>query len=157
MLTHSLLPTPTFQCRKESSSAFPRVRRLPAPHPSFPKIPCQKNYSFQPLQVARKALGTGRQSTQKEGRVQTSCGWSLQPSPALAMAFLQADINARRCEGVCALVWFNKVPAKHTESEDCPSPPSSLRHAEFCRAGHSLPVSINPEGDSTEQNRHPQA
>lgn len=82
--------------------------------------------------------------------MQTSCGWSFQPPPALAMAFLQADINARCCEVVCALVWFNKVPAKHTENENRPSPPSSLRDAEVYEAVSQLAstVGVAPQGST---------
>lgn len=52
--------------------------------------------------------------------MQTSCGWSLQPAPALALALLQADIDARHREVVCALVWLNKVPARQAASQECP-------------------------------------
>lgn len=77
---------------------------------------------------AHALLGCSRQARQK-GRVQTSCGWSLQPPPALALAFLQADVDARHHEVVCALVRINKVPARHPASQGCLRPPNSLRHA----------------------------
>lgn len=74
-----------------------------------------------------------------EGRVQTSCGWSLQPPPALALAFLQADINARHREVVRALVRLNKVPARHAASQRCLRPHSNLTHAKaFAHQTHGL-------------------
>lgn len=71
--------------------------------------------------------------------MQTSCGWSLQPPPALALAFLQADIDARHREVVRALVRLNEVPVRHAASQRCPRPRSSLRHAKaFAWQSHGL-------------------
>lgn len=70
--------------------------------------------------------GYSRQAGQ-ECRVQTSCGRSLQPPPALALAFLQADVNARHREVVCALIRLNEVPEKHAANQQCPrSPPADM-------------------------------
>lgn len=71
--------------------------------------------------------------------MQTSCGWGLQPAPALALAFLQVDVDARHCEVVRALVRLNKVPARHAASQGCPGSPSSLRCAKAsARHSHGL-------------------
>lgn len=43
---------------------------------------------------------------------QTLCGWGLQTAPALAVSLLQGDVQARRGEGVAALVRLDQVPEK---------------------------------------------
>lgn len=79
----------------------------------------------------------GRQAGQ-EGRVQTSCGRSLQPPPALAMAFLQADVDARHREVVCTLIRLNEVPEKQrSKSTVLQDPPSRCTEAS-ARQGRGL-------------------
>lgn len=72
--------------------------------------------------------------------MQTSCGRGLQPPPALALAFLQADVDARHCEVVCTLVWLNKVPARHAVSQGYPRPPQQPQTCQsLCKAGPRPP------------------
>lgn len=47
--------------------------------------------------------------------MQTSWGRSFQASPALAVSFLQADVNAGRGEIVRTLVWFNEIPVRQKQ------------------------------------------
>lgn len=103
----------------------------PAPtHPSPSPPPRARGPgAIQALLEVRKAPGRSRQVAQGEGRVQTSCGRSLQPAPALALAFLQTDVNARHREVVRALVRLNEVPARQAASEECPRLPSSFKDA----------------------------
>lgn len=95
--------------------------------------------------------------------MQTSCGWGLQPSPALALAFLQADIDARRCEVVCTLVWLNKVPARHAVSQGYPRLPSAASDVPKPLQGRAMAsrsgglASTYPEVDLAKQGRNPQA
>lgn len=146
--TGSLLPL--FPTSKGNSGALPLALGSPCPTPLLP-VPAQPlSFLTTPHRRIRHhlaaaggeegpcPLGCSRQARQ-EGRVQTSCGWSLQPPPALALAFLQADVDARHREVVCALVRLNKVPARHAASQGCPRPPSSLRHTKTsARQGHGL-------------------
>lgn len=111
----------------------------PAPtHPSPSPQPCARGPgAIQALLAVRKAPGRSRRAIQGEGRVQTSCGRSLQPAPALALAFLQADVNARHCEVVRALVRLNKVPEKQAASEEFPRHPSSFKDAKKPLSGRA--------------------
>lgn len=129
---------PLFPVREGSSSALPQhLAHLPrTSHPSPSPPPRARGPgAIQALLEVRKA--PSRQVTQGEGRVQTSCGRSLQPAPALALAFLQTDINARHREVVRALVRLNEVPARQAASQECPRLPSSFKDAKKSLLGRA--------------------
>lgn len=138
MLTHRLSPTPLLCKQGEQQCPSPSIwLTLPYAPPacthSAPLPP--HNPVLEDLVPAGCPLGCSRQ-TRQEGRVQTSCGWSFQPPPALALAFLQADVDARHCEVVCALVRLNKVPARHATRSGVPQIPQQPQTCQsLCKAG----------------------
>lgn len=46
----------------------------------------------------------------KGARVQTSCSWGLQSTPALTLPLPEADIDAGGRETERTLLWLNQVP-----------------------------------------------